>query len=88
MILVEWPINCYFATFFIKKISICFILLKDLFVFAIEMNWLWKTLRDMKRFYFDLFSRQALSELHRYRAVMFSPTRVLSLKHVHFLFKH
>ena len=38
----------------------------------------------MKRFYFDLFSRQALSELHRYRAVKFSPTRVLSLKHVHF----
>ena len=38
MILVEEPINCYFANFFIKKISICFILLKDLFVFAIEMN--------------------------------------------------
>lgn len=30
----------------------------------------------MKRFYFDYFSRQALSVLHRYRAVMFSPTRV------------
>lgn len=28
----------------------------------------------MKRFYFDTFSRQALSELHRFRAVMFSPT--------------
>ena len=24
--------------------------------------------------YFDMYSDQALSELHRYRAVMFSPT--------------
>ncbi len=28
----------------------------------------------MKRLYFDQYSTQALSELHRYRAVMFSPT--------------
>lgn len=28
----------------------------------------------MKRMYFDNYSLQALSELHRYRAVMFSPT--------------
>lgn len=28
----------------------------------------------MKRMYFDKYSGQALSELHRYRAVMFSPT--------------
>ena len=27
----------------------------------------------MKRLYFDQYSMQALSELHRYRAVMFSP---------------
>ncbi len=30
----------------------------------------------MRRFYFDTFTKQALSELHRYRAVMFSPTVV------------
>ena len=29
---------------------------------------------NMRRFCFDTFSHQALSELHRYRAVMFSPT--------------
>ena len=28
----------------------------------------------MKRMYFDNYSLQALSEPHRYRAVMFSPT--------------
>ena len=28
----------------------------------------------MKRMFFDHFSKQALQELHRYRAVMFSPT--------------
>lgn len=28
----------------------------------------------MSRMYFDEYSCQALSELHRYRAVMFSPT--------------
>lgn len=28
----------------------------------------------MKRMYFDNYSLQALSELHRYRAVMFRPT--------------
>ena len=28
----------------------------------------------MKRLYFDQYPTQALSELHRYRAVMFSPT--------------
>lgn len=33
--------------------------------------------REMKRFYFDLFTKQALSVLHRYRAVMFSPTVVM-----------
>ncbi len=28
----------------------------------------------MKQQLFDMFSKQALQELHRYRAVMFSPT--------------
>ncbi len=30
----------------------------------------------MKRMYFDNFTKQALQELHRYRAVMFSPTAI------------
>ena len=28
----------------------------------------------MRQQLFDMYSKQALSELHRYRAVMFSPT--------------
>lgn len=31
----------------------------------------------MKRLLFDMYSMQALQELHRYRAVMFSPTYLL-----------
>ncbi len=31
----------------------------------------------MKRLLFDMYSMQALQELHRYRAVMFSPTPFL-----------
>ena len=30
----------------------------------------------MKRMFFDKYSKQALQELHRYRAVMFSPTMI------------
>ena len=30
----------------------------------------------MKRMFFDTFSKQALQGLHRYRAVMFSPTMI------------
>ena len=32
-----------------------------------------------KRTCFDRFSQQALQTLHRYRAVMFSPTMLMSL---------
>ena len=31
----------------------------------------------MARMFFDMFSKQALQELHRYRAVMFSPTMMI-----------
>ena len=35
---------------------------------------------------FDRFSQQALQTLHRYRAVMFSPTMLMSLVVTYFFF--
>lgn len=60
-----------------KKVNKLFGLLKIIITFA-DVNCFFifiltnQTL--MKRMFFDHFSKQALQELHRYRAVMFSPT--------------
>lgn len=61
--------------FFEKKMSFCLHEPRNMFIFAsVKYKTLTKIRPTMRRQVFDRFSLQALSELHRYRAVMFSPT--------------